>query len=132
VSQTATRLCVGCGGFLTTDAVPLPLYSSAAEVSFEPIARRRDDSQLLGTDVTRRVREHEQRMYALASAAGREPPSRMVIIGISGNVGSKEHEELARAAGQDAVLPKPVPWDELRRMLQGLIVARPQFRVASS
>jgi hypothetical protein len=56
----------------------------------------------------------------------------MVIIGISGNVGSKEHEELARAAGQDAVLPKPVPWDELRRMLQGLIVARPQFRVASS
>ena len=58
---------------------------------------------LLGTDVTRSVRQLEQ------SRSGHRVVRPLLIVGCSGNTGTEEFDARARQAGQDATVGKPVP-----------------------
>ena len=69
------------------------------------------DTMQRGSDVTRAVRAHED---ALVMAALVPPPHRAIpIIGLSGNAGTEEHAAIATAAGQDAILSKPLSNEQL-------------------
>lgn len=65
---------------------------------------------LLGTDVTRVVRERERRRASRP----------LLIIGCSGNAGTEELEARAKDAGQDATVGKPLP-DDFKAILLGLL-----------
>ena len=79
---------------------------------------------LLGTEITRQYRTHEQSQLALAAGGAPRLVTPVVIIGITG-MKDESFDSKAKAMGQDCVWGKPLPSPkQIREQLLELLAAR--------
>jgi signal transduction histidine kinase len=126
---------------LLSKVLPEPEFTQAAtaeearaalfggEFALATLDEHFESDELVGTEITRLYRVHEQSRLASAASAGRPLPlvSPTVIIGLTG-METEAHRLKAIAMGQSFVWGKPMPAvDKVRAELNQLLVASMQL-----